>query len=123
MCVTCGCSGDDSIKITNSQTGETVRQQMKEGEHYHTHTLPDGTVITHSHTYQHDHHHPTSSVDSPRIHAQMHGTTISLEQDILRKNDLIAAQNRGWFKGRDILALNLVSSPGAGKNYPLNPHD
>lgn len=114
MCVTCGCSGDDSIKITHFQTGETVRQQMKEGEHYHTHTLPDGTVMTHSHS-----HYPTPSVDSPRIHARMHGTTISLEQDILRKNDLIAAQNRGWFKGRDILALNLVSSPGAGKTTLL----
>jgi hydrogenase nickel incorporation protein HypB len=49
----------------------------------------------------------------------MHGTTITLEQDILRKNDLIAAQNRGWFKGRNILALNLVSSTGAGKTTLL----
>jgi hydrogenase nickel incorporation protein HypB len=117
MCVTCGCSSDDSIKITNSQTGETVAVKTKEGEHHHTHKLPDGTVITHSHS--HEHQHSSSSFDSPHIHAQMHGTTISLEQDILRKNDLIAAQNRGWFKGRDILALNLVSSPGAGKTALL----
>ncbi|MCX7593051.1 MAG: hydrogenase nickel incorporation protein HypB, partial [Fischerella sp.] len=77
------------------------------------HTLPDGTVITHSHT--HDHLHEEAS----QIHAKIHGTTINLEQDILAKNNLIAAQNRGWFKGRNILALNLMSSPGAGKTTLL----
>jgi hydrogenase nickel incorporation protein HypB len=49
----------------------------------------------------------------------VHGTTVTLEQNILSKNDLIAAQNRGWFKGRHITALNLVSSPGAGKTTLL----
>ncbi|MFM6071058.1 MAG: hydrogenase nickel incorporation protein HypB, partial [Dolichospermum sp.] len=34
-------------------------------------------------------------------------------------NNLLAAQNRGWFKGRNILALNLMSSPGAGKTTLL----
>ncbi len=53
------------------------------------------------------------------IHAQMHGRTISLEQDLLQKNNLIAAQNRHWFQARNILALNLVSSPGAGKTTLL----
>lgn len=115
MCVTCGCSDDSNARITNSPTAAN--------EHYHsqshTHTLADGTVITHSHARAHPHQRPTSPVDPPQVHAQMHGTTISLEQDLLRKNDLIAAQNRGWFKGRQILALNLVSSPGAGKTTLL----
>jgi hydrogenase nickel incorporation protein HypB len=95
--------------------------EMKEEHHHHshTHTLPDGTVITHSHSHVSEHQHPTSSSDTPSLHARIHGTTINLEQEILRKNDLIAAQNRGWFKGRDILALNLVSSPGAGKTTLL----
>jgi hydrogenase nickel incorporation protein HypB len=121
MCVTCGCSDDSEVKITNSQTGETVLMETKEEHHHHshTHTLPDGTVITHSHSHVSEHQHPTSSPDTPSIHARIHGTTINLEQEILRKNDLIAAQNRGWFKGRDILALNLVSSPGAGKTTLL----
>ncbi|MFM6269840.1 MAG: hydrogenase nickel incorporation protein HypB, partial [Dolichospermum sp.] len=33
--------------------------------------------------------------------------------------NLLAAENRGWFKGRNILALNLMSSPGAGKTTLL----
>jgi len=31
----------------------------------------------------------------------------------------MAAKNRGWFKGRGVLALNLVSSPGSGKTSLL----
>jgi hydrogenase nickel incorporation protein HypB len=100
MCVTCGCSDDAKATITNLD------------EHNHTHTLSDGTVITHSHN--HDTH-----IEAPQIHARIHNTTISLEQDILAKNNLLAAQNRGWFKGRNILALNLMSSPGAGKTTLL----
>jgi hydrogenase nickel incorporation protein HypB len=144
MCVTCGCTDDAETKITNSQTGEVVtinNQQHNHNDHTddHTHTLPDGTVISHSHHHENhhsDHQHTLtnghvishSHVDEipdqnhrkmSEIHAKMHGTTISLEQNILAKNNLIAAQNRGWFKGRNILALNLVSSPGAGKTTLL----
>ncbi|MBN3885128.1 MAG: hydrogenase nickel incorporation protein HypB [Nostoc sp.] len=107
MCVTCGCSDDGEIKITNLETDEAEHKH-----HHHTHTLADGTVITHSH--RHDTH-----IEASQIHAKIHNTTISLEQDILAKNNLIAAQNRGWFKGRNILALNLMSSPGAGKTTLL----
>ncbi|MBD2165521.1 hydrogenase nickel incorporation protein HypB [Calothrix membranacea FACHB-236] len=113
MCVTCGCSDDAESKVTNLATGEVNHQHHHHhDDSTHTHTLPDGTVITHSHS--HDHHQEAS-----QIHAKMHGTTISLEQDILAKNNLLAAQNRGWFKGRNILALNLMSSPGAGKTTLL----
>lgn len=110
MCVTCGCS-DDSAKITHPQTGEVVTVDSLDGEHYHTHTLPDGTAIAHSHSHD--------TVNNASLHAKIHNTTISLEQNILAKNDLIAAQNRGWFKGRNILALNLMSSPGSGKTTLL----
>jgi hydrogenase nickel incorporation protein HypB len=44
---------------------------------------------------------------------------IKLEQDILGKNALGAAKNRGYFQGRKLLALNLVSSPGSGKTTLL----
>ncbi|MBL1197635.1 MAG: hydrogenase nickel incorporation protein HypB [Nostoc sp. GBBB01] len=108
MCVTCGCSDDGETKITNLEVTETEHNH----HHTHTHTLADGTVITHSHS--HDTH-----TEASQVHAKIHGTTISLEQDILAKNNLIAAQNRGWFKGRNILALNLMSSPGAGKTTLL----
>lgn len=45
--------------------------------------------------------------------------TIRLEQAILGRNDARAAQNRALFAARDILALNLLSSPGSGKTTLL----
>ncbi|MEL4898659.1 hydrogenase nickel incorporation protein HypB [Crocosphaera sp. Alani8] len=113
MCVTCGCSDSSSVTLTNIETGKTTAING-----HHSHTLADGRVINHSHEddYQeHKHHHNNAS----EIHAKMHGTTITLEEKILQKNDLIAAENRGYFKGRNILALNLVSSPGSGKTTLL----
>jgi hydrogenase nickel incorporation protein HypB len=101
MCVTCGCSDDVEVTVTNLENG-TI--QLVES---HTHTLENGTVITHTH-------HPSETTST-----HSHSKTISLEQDILAKNNLTAAQNRGWFKGRNILALNLMSSPGSGKTTLL----
>ncbi len=116
MCLTCGCSGDRHVTITNSQTGKT-KLVATETSTPHTHTLSDGTIITHSH--QGSAHSLSAPTKMSHIHAQMHGRTISLEQDLLQKNNLIAAQNRHWFQARNILALNLVSSPGAGKTTLL----
>jgi hydrogenase nickel incorporation protein HypB len=44
---------------------------------------------------------------------------IVLQQDILLKNNLRAERNRGYFLAKEILALNLVSSPGSGKTSLL----
>jgi len=52
-------------------------------------------------------------------HPTPHIETISLEQKVLAKNDLLAEQNRRWLAHRNILALNLTSSPGAGKTTLL----
>jgi hydrogenase nickel incorporation protein HypB len=89
MCTTCGCSG----------TGEA---SIIEPGHSHDHGHD------HSH-HHHDHDH----------HDDDHGVVVTLEQQILAKNNLLAERNRGWFAGRGILALNLMSSPGAGKTTLL----
>lgn len=74
----------------------------------------------HSHDHQHDeHHHHEHEHHSHTITTKVHVNTIALEKEILGKNQLIAERNRGWFAGRNILALNLVSSPGSGKTTLL----
>jgi hydrogenase nickel incorporation protein HypB len=115
MCVTCGCSNGAQTTYTRPS------QQDEHSPDYpsHTHVLKNGTVITHSHDDNHDSHGHAHYGHSAHTHAQTHGTTLTLEQNLLAKNDLIAAQNRGWLKGRNITALNLVSSPGAGKTTLL----
>jgi len=45
--------------------------------------------------------------------------TVSVERDLLAKNDSYAARNRALLRAQDVLALNLVSSPGAGKTTLL----
>ena len=63
----------------------------------------------HQHSYdEHDHHHD---------HA--HKKTLAVEKDILHENNLLAERNRGYFDAKNILALNLVSSPGSGKTALL----
>jgi hydrogenase nickel incorporation protein HypB len=42
-----------------------------------------------------------------------------MERDILHHNDLLAHRNRGYFDAKNMLALNLVSSPGSGKTTLL----
>jgi len=59
------------------------------------------------------------------VHHQHHhgehvsGGKISVETDILAKNNRYAEQNRALFRGKGIFALNLVSSPGSGKTTIL----
>jgi hydrogenase nickel incorporation protein HypB len=62
------------------------------------------------------HHEAEGQVRPPR-----HGprSTIVLEQELLAKNQHLAERNRGWFASRQILALNLMSSPGSGKTTLL----
>jgi hydrogenase nickel incorporation protein HypB len=45
--------------------------------------------------------------------------TPGLEAKVLARNAALAADNRAWFGKREILALNLVSSPGSGKTTLL----
>jgi hydrogenase nickel incorporation protein HypB len=125
MCITCGCSDDAQPTLTDMKTGqvEAIAPDSSAG-HSHSHTLPDGTVITHAHHPDSSHPtQPTNSNPTPvaiaAAHAQIHHTTLTLEQNLLDKNDRIAAENRGWLRGRDTVALNLVSSPGSGKTSLL----
>jgi hydrogenase nickel incorporation protein HypB len=44
---------------------------------------------------------------------------LQIEQDVLSKNNHLAAHNREHFAAQNILVLNLVSSPGSGKTSLL----
>lgn len=65
--------------------------------------------------HQHDH-----SDDHPGNHPDHHHRkVVDVEKDILHENNLLAERNRGYFEAKNILALNLVSSPGSGKTALL----
>lgn len=70
----------------------------------------NGNVSIHhpDHHDHHEHHHP---------HQQK--KIIDVEKDVLHENNLLAERNRGYFDAKNILAINLVSSPGSGKTALL----
>jgi hydrogenase nickel incorporation protein HypB len=110
MCATCGCGNGATTSLIDVETGAvTPVHEAHDHEHGHDHD--------HAHDHDHDHAHDH---DHDHAHAPAKGrTTVSIEARVLAKNDALAAKNRAWFAGREILALNLVSSPGAGKTTLL----
>ena len=93
MCKTCGC---------DSKT------------HAHTHTHAHEHPRAHDHSHEHGHTH-----DHTHEHGAPARTVIDIEKDVLERNDLLAERNRGFFEGRGIFCINMMSSPGAGKTTLL----
>ena len=60
--------------------------------------------------HHHDHHHQ---------HEHGQRTIVRIEEDLLGKNNRLAAANRARFAAHRLLVLNLVSSPGSGKTSIL----
>ena len=67
----------------------------------------------------HDHHEHGHHDHGHHDHGQPRTHTVELEQAILARNDHLAAHNREWLSERDIVTVNLMSSPGAGKTSLL----
>ena len=93
MCATCGCEATNhSITDSKIHSHNILAEIHDDSEHEHSH---------HSHADGH------------------HKTVVEIEQDVLYQNNLLAERNRGYFEAKNILAINLVSSPGSGKTTLL----
>ncbi len=94
MCDHCGC--------TDEGAGFTILNPAEKSHSHH------GSILEHNH-------------DHPSRVAPLKGGKIrvAVETDILHQNDLLAQRNRGFFEARNMLCLNLVSSPGSGKTTLL----
>lgn len=91
MCATCGCDQPDGVTITRAGSDQL-----------HFTPIPPTPVFRQAHVRM-----------SPDTRV------VTVEQDILGKNDAQAEHNRRHFGDREILAINLVSSPGSGKTALL----
>jgi len=113
MCTVCGCG-------QATQEGPANSHRHKPHAHHHHH---DG----HGHDHHHDHRNgdgtDTFDFGSGPAGAHVPGMSqariVQVEQDILGENDRLAGRNRSYFAERNVLALNLVSSPGSGKTTLL----
>jgi len=75
----------------------------------------DVEVGGHAHEHGHDHHHDDGHGDH---HDHGHSNaplTLNLNRSLMEKNDRLAERNRGFFRAKNLLVLNVVSSPGSGK--------
>ena len=133
MCGTCGCGQGEKrvedIHLHQAHEHAGHGHSHEHGHdhahwHEHSHTHPDGTTHSHSHGHEHAHEHEhahTSSHQHTRGGDAAAGEArlLSVERDILARNDAVAAENRRALQAARTLALNLVSSPGSGKTALL----
>ena len=115
MCTVCGC-GDSKLEHSHDHDHD-----HDHGHHHHGHG--------HHHDHDHDHHHHDhdhshdlhygKGIAGVHVPGMSQARIIQIEQDILGKNDSLAARNRAFLADRGIFALNLVSSPGSGKTTLL----
>jgi hydrogenase nickel incorporation protein HypB len=131
MCTVCGC-GKGETKIDGGELhthadGTTHSHAHGAAEHSHEHD--------HDHGHEHGHHHHHDHAqDAAHGHDHLHyghgaahshapglsqERMVTIERNILDKNNTFARGNRRQFEERGIFALNLVSSPGSGKTTLL----
>ena len=102
MCITCGCSSEN---------------HHDNGHDHHDHGHDHHGHLGHDHPH-HDHHHSHDQGEHRHGDGEV-AKKITVETDILDKNNRLAAGNRALFREKGIFVLNLVSSPGSGKTTIL----
>ena len=115
MCENCGCgaTGEDAIGIS---AGHETPGHGHEPEHGHDHAHDHGPGAHHSHSHEatHSHAHSPEAADPDPSLAEAR-RTVEVRRAILDKNDRLAERNRGFFRARGLLVLNVLSAPGSGK--------
>jgi hydrogenase nickel incorporation protein HypB len=76
------------------------------------HRHPDGTVHEHDHVSRHD-------VGDHGGYAQTGPSRIAVLESILSENERVAGRNRKQLDSNAVVAVNIMSSPGAGKTSLL----
>ncbi|MBN8461724.1 MAG: hydrogenase nickel incorporation protein HypB [Dechloromonas sp.] len=110
MCTTCGCGGD-SATIDHHHAGHPYAPRRRAVEPSskaapeNRDALPDAAA--------------GAAASAVAASAAAHLRHVSIEQDLLARNDAEAAANRRAFAEAGVFALNLVSSPGSGKTTLL----
>lgn len=124
MCSVCGCATATIEKSGAPAAGDGHRHDHGH-DHHHDHD-------DHGHSHPHDHgraraqenahenaHDYGGGLAGVHIPGMSQERIVSIERDILSKNDSYARANRARLAQGGVLALNFVSSPGSGKTTLL----
>ena len=138
MCTVCGC-GTASVEKDHDPDHKHDHDHPHDHHHHdhdhshdhdhphdHDHDHPHDHDHDHSHDHHHDHHHDhgdninygggLAGVHVPGLSQER---IVSIERDILSKNNSYADANRLALKRAGVFALNFMSSPGSGKTTLL----
>lgn len=114
MCQECGCGLPAATRPHDAGAQDHEHDRDHDHSHDHDHDHDHG----HSHSHPHS---PSSTVTHAPTptHAQeqdLHpARVISVQRALLARNERLAEQNRGFFRARGLLVLNVMSAPGSGK--------
>jgi hydrogenase nickel incorporation protein HypB len=95
MCDNCGCGQSDHFHV-HAGHHHGHPHGHSHGDGWHAHKTADGALAWHR-----------------------HGGAESTPVKILEANEREAERNRGYFRARRMISINLVSSPGSGKTTLL----
>lgn len=121
MCLECGCGEVSGFTIQPMQNPPSKKLNLVDSP-----ADRKTDHREHSHRHDNDHHHNHPGHHDPDDHGHSHhshgqdrdpGNThvVDVNLSLTARNDRLAERNRGFFQGKGILAINIVSSPGSGK--------
>jgi hydrogenase nickel incorporation protein HypB len=124
MCTVCGCG---TASLMNAPANEVQAKGVAGRSHPHSHDHDDDHGHSHDHGHGVDHHHghAVAAIDFGKglagvsVPGLSQERTISIERDILAKNNAFADANRSRLREAGVFAMNLLSSPGSGKTSLL----
>ena len=120
MCKDCGCGlpGETPTGYhAHDHPHDHGHDHHHDHDHHHEHEHGEGHHHGHAHPHPHTHSHSHSGAEHEHTHEAESELrrTVEVRRAILDKNDRLAERNRGFFRGRGLLVLNFLSSPGSGK--------
>ena len=118
MCQDCGCGevkgfaldGVPSRRGASRLVGLPVpAAALREQGHGHSHEVDRDHDHDHPHGHGHGHFHAQAEAQGDERR------TVAVHEAVLARNDRQAERNRGYFKAKGLLVVNVLSSPGSGK--------
>lgn len=126
MCTVCGCAEKPTIEGGTGPSHDHGPGGHHDHHHNHDHDgHGQGAHHHHAHHHHTHHHGPDGTLDfgagpaGVHVGGQSQARLIEIEQNILSRNDAVAAHNRTRLEAAGVIALNLMSSPGSGKTTLL----
>jgi len=121
MCQECGCGLGGDVNPPGPPVNQGANSAHGLG-HRHGPSSPHSHPHSHPHSPGHPDHGPSPPDAGPAPGSEATGDAapsatriLSVQRSLLERNERAAEQNRGYFRAKQLLVLNVLSAPGSGK--------